>query len=274
MSAKQKAVFLSFLLAFITLPIYADVLVLKNGKKLQGTIVKEDDQVYEFRDSEGILLTVKKSQIDTEATNKLNPKQQKGEDVAESSSEGNFESKATNKSVADIAREVRNKKPSATSRKVLTNEDLEHMPEVSIIGTEQTEESIEDHGVEEHASPPKDHYAEAEEYWKNETYKFKDELDQAREDAEALAKECEDLNKQVAYAIVDPSQYIVINGVLVPVSGGYYDPGVIQHAQEVCNHADQAKKDVENIQKDLERFQERARREGALPGWIDPDRLP
>lgn len=265
MSAKQKAVFLSLLFILITLPIYADVLVLKNGKKLQGTIVKEDDQVYEFRDSEGILLTVKKSQIDTEATNKLNPKQS-----ADSSKQKDVETRTGNKSVADIAREVRNKKPSTTSKKVLTNEDLEHMPEVSIIGTEHTEESIPDHA----APPDKDHFAEAEEYYKNETYKFKDELDRAREDAEALAKECDDLNKQAAYAIVDPAQYVIINGVLVPVSGGYYDPGVIQHAQEVCNHADQAKKDVENILKDLERFQERARREGALPGWIDPDRLP
>jgi len=274
MSAKQKAVFLSLLFILITLPIYADILVLKNGKKLQGTIVKQDALVYEFRDSDGILLTVKKSQIDTEATNKLNSKQQKMENVVESSSEGNVESAGTNKSVADIAREVRNKKPSATSKKVLTNEDVEHMPEVSIIGTEHTEESIEGHANEEHAQPPRDDYAEAEKYWKNETYKFKDELDQAREDAEALTKECDDLNKQAAYAIVDPSQYIIINGVLVPVSGGYYDSGVIQHAQEVCNHADQTKKDVENILKDLERFQERARREGALPGWIDPDRLP
>jgi hypothetical protein len=271
MSAKQKALFLSLLFILITLPIYADVLVLKNGKKLQGSIVKEDGQVYEFRDSEGILLTVKKSQIDTEATNKLNSQQQKTE--AESSSQGDVESKATNKSVADIARAVRHKKSSATSKKVLTNEDVEHMPEVSIIGTERTEESIEDHGSEEHA-PATDQYAEAEEYWKNETYKFKDELEQAREDAEALAKECDDLNKQAAYAIVDPKQYIIINGVLVPVSGGYYAPDVIQHAQEVCNHAEQAKKDVQNILKDLERFQERARREGALPGWIDPDRLP
>jgi hypothetical protein len=266
MSAKQKAVFLTLLFILITLPIYADVLVLKNGKKLQGNIIKEDDQVYEFRDSEGILLTVKKSQVDADATLKLKPKQ----DNAESSNQTEIESQPANKSVADIAREVRNKKSSATSKKVLTNEDLESMPEVSIIGTEQTEESVQDHT----APPGKDHFAEAEEYYKNETYKFKDELDSAREDAEALAKECDDLNKQAAYAIVDPSQYIIINGVLVPVSGGYYDPGVIQHAQEVCNHADQAKKDVQNILKDLERFQERARREGALPGWIDPDRLP
>src|SRR5262245_19488690 len=111
MTAKQKAVFLSLLITLISVPIFADVLVLKNGKKLQGTIVKEDDQVYEFRDSDGILLTDKKSQIDTEATNKLNPKQEKKEDVADSSQQAGVESNAGNKSVADIAREVRNKKP-------------------------------------------------------------------------------------------------------------------------------------------------------------------
>jgi hypothetical protein len=269
MSAKQKAVFISLLIISFSLPLYADVLVLKNGKKLQGNVIHEDDQVYEFRDTEGILLTVKKSQVDSEATNKLNPKQETTENFAESSSQPEVESKSGNKSVGDIAREVRNKKPTR-STKVLTNEDLENTPEVSIIGTEHTEESISDRA----APSDKDDYAEAEEYYKNETYKFKDELDRAREDADALAKECDDLNKQAAYAIVDPTQYIIINGVLVPVSGGYYDPGVIQHAQEICNQADRAKKDVQNILKDLERFQERARREGALPGWIDPDRLP
>jgi hypothetical protein len=269
MAAKLKGVLLFLLFIFITFPVFADVLVLKNGKKLQGNIIKEDDQVYEFRDSEGIMLTIKKSQVDAEATNKLNPKQEITEGVAESQKQADAETSYGNKSVADIAREVRNKKP-GTSKKVLTNEDLENMPEVSIIGTEHTEESIEDHA----APPERDQFAEAEQYYKNETYKFKDELEKAREDADALAQECDDLNKQAAYAIVDPSQYVIINGVLVPVSGGNYDPTVIQRAQLVCDHAQRAKEDVDRILKDLEKFQERARREGALPGWIDPDRLP
>src|SRR6187402_2693563 len=107
MSAKQKAVFLSLIFILVTLPISADVLVLKNGKKLQGTIIHEDDKVYEFRDSTGVVLTVKKSQVDSEASQKLNAEQKEADTAAEVSKEAESESKPENASVADLARAAR-----------------------------------------------------------------------------------------------------------------------------------------------------------------------
>lgn len=267
MSAKQKAVFLSLIFILVTLPIFAEVLVLKNGKKLQGTIIHEDDKVYEFRDSAGVALTVKKSQVDAEATQKLNAEQKVSNTTTEISKEIKSESKPENSSVADLARAARANRTGAA--RTLRKEDLDQTPELSIIGTTQSEERIEDH-----APLPADHLSEKnEDYWKSQTRQFANELRRVRDDVELLGKECDDLNKQAAYAIVDPSQYMVINGVLVPISGSGYDSTTIQRAQEVCFQSEQAKKELTRIEKELEEFQQQARREGALPGWVDPDRL-
>jgi hypothetical protein len=266
MSAKQKAVFLSLIFILVTLPISADVLVLKNGKKLQGTIIHEDDKVYEFRDSTGVVLTVKKSQVDGEASQKLNAEQKEADTAAEVSKEIESDSKPENSSVADLARAARANR-TGTAR-TLRKEDLEQTPELSVIGTTQSEERIEDH------APPSDHLSEKnEDYWKSQTRQFANDLRRVRDDVELFGKECDDLNKQAAYAIVDPSQYMIINGVLVPISGSGYDSTTIQRAQEVCFQSEQAKKELARIEKELEQFQEQARREGALPGWVDPDRL-
>jgi hypothetical protein len=266
MSAKQKAVFLSLIFILVTLPIFAEVLVLKNGKRLEGKIIHEDDKVYEFRDSTGIVLTVKKSQVDAEGTQKLNAEQKELDTAAEVSKETKTESSTEDTSVADLARVARANR-TGTAR-TLRKEDLEKTPELSIIGTTQSEDRIEDH------VPPPDHLSEKnEDYWKNQTRQFANDLRRVRDDVELLGKECDDLNKQAGYAIVDPSQYMVINGVLVPISGSGYDYTIIQRAQEVCFQSEQAKKELARIEKELQEFQEDARRKGALPGWIDPDRI-
>ncbi len=265
MAAKPKAVFFSLVFLFITLPILADVLVLKNGKKLEGTLVKQDDEVYLLQDPMGIIITVKKSQVDVDATEKLNAEQKKLE--AALPKETKSESKPENTTVADLARAARANR-TGTAR-TLRKEDLEKTPELSIIGTTQSEESIEDH-----APLPADHLSEKnEEYWRSQTRQFANDLRRVRDDVELLGKECDDLNKQAAYAIVDPSQYMIINGVLVPISGSGYDSTTIQRAQEVCFQSEQAKKELARIEKELQEFQEDARRKGALPGWIDPDRI-
>lgn len=268
MAAKQKAVFLSLIFIFIALSVFADVLVLKNGKKLEGTLIKQDNEVYLLRDPMGIIITVKKSQVDDAATQKLNPIQVKSKVTSEDSKEIKSESKSENPSVADLARAARANRTGTA--KVLRKEDLEQTPELSIIGTTQSEESIEDHSP----PPPSDHYSEKnEQYWKDQTRQFATDLHRARDDVNFLTKECDDLNKQAAYAIVDPSQYIIVNGVLVPISGSGYDSETIRRAQEICYQAEQAKRELARIEKELETFQEDARRQGALPGWIDPDRL-
>lgn len=267
MAAKQKAVFLSLLFIFITLPIYADILVLKNGKKLEGTLIQQDAEVYLLRDTTGIILTVKKSQVDDEATQKLNAERKKSEPAPEVSNETKSHSPPEKASVADLARAARANRTGAS--KVLRKEDLEKTPELSIIGTTQSEERIEDH-----APPPEDHLSEKnEEYWKNQTRQFANDLHKVRDDLDYLTKECDDLNKQAAYAIVDPTQYIIVNGVLIPISGSGYNSETIRHAEEVCDQAEQAKRELAQIERELEQFQEEARRQGALPGWIDPDRL-
>ena len=99
------------------------------------------------------------------------------------------------------------------------------MPEVSIIGTETT---AEEEG-EEGSDPAEERTTEdrtsvrSEEYWKEETRRFAISIRDAQRDAEELDQECEDLGKQAAYAVTDPTQYVEINGVLIPIAGSGYD---------------------------------------------------
>ena len=41
---------------------------IKNGKKIEGTVVEEDAEGYRIRDSQGIVIFVKRSQLDANAS--------------------------------------------------------------------------------------------------------------------------------------------------------------------------------------------------------------
>ncbi len=265
MALTRKRLFFFLIFIFLTTSLLADILVLKNGKKVEGSLIYQDDEVFQLRDTMGIIITVKKSQIDQEATRKLNEEQKKLESVSEPPKQSP-QSKPQEVGVADLAREAREKK--LGKARTLRKEDLEKMPELSIIGTEDTGEKPTEPKLSE---TPRE---KTEEDWKSETRRFANALRRAQDDAEIYGKKCDDLGKQAAYAITDPTQYILVNGVLIPIGGSGYDASIIQRTQEVCFQAEQANKQLERLQKELDEFQEQARREGALPGWVDPERLP
>ena len=266
----MKTLSLCMAVLVISTSLFADTLVLKNGKKIEGTVVEEDAEGYRIRDSQGIVIFVKKSQLDANAS------QITKEPEPDTSKAKNEQPEITSKnpsSVAEVARESRDNKKGNV--RVLRKEDLDKMPEVSIIGTET---AVEEEG-EEGSDPAEERTTEdrtsvrSEEYWKEETRRFAISIRDAQRDAEELDQECEDLGKQAAYAVTDPTQYVEINGVLIPIAGSGYDASTIQAAQEVCRDAEKAKKELSRLQQDLEEFQDYARRQGALPGWVDPDRL-
>jgi hypothetical protein len=260
----MKPILIAFLLFSTTL--FADTLVLKNGKKIQGTIIKEDAESYKIKDLEGIVILVKKSQINPEATviNRKSTATPENKPEVKSVPDGS----QSTPSVVDAARQAREKKKGNV--RVLRKEDLDKMPEVSIIGTD---EPIEERPAESEteSSSASATSEKSEEYWKSETRKFAMDIRRVEEDIAQLNKDCEELGKQAAYALIDPGQYVMVNGVWIPVGG--YDPSVIQHAQDVCHQAEQAKSELAKIHAELEEFQDYARRQGALPGWVDPDRV-
>ncbi|HSE41661.1 MAG TPA: hypothetical protein VLH08_12940, partial [Acidobacteriota bacterium] len=196
-----------FLIAFLlfSTALFADTLVLKNGKKIQGTIIKEDAESYKIKDLEGIVILVKKSQINPEAS--VINKESTSESIPQAKTAP--ESSQTAQSVADVAREARDKKKGNV--RVLRKEDLDKMPEVSIIGTD---EPIEEKPAQSDSSSATSE--QSEEYWKSETRKFGEEIRRAESEVELLNKQCEEFGKQAAYAMIDPTQYVMVNGVWIP----------------------------------------------------------
>jgi hypothetical protein len=251
----MKTFLFSVAILFVSSTLFAHILVLKNGKKIEGTLINESEEGYEIRDSQGIVIFVKRSQLDAEATSKLNVKAETVKPVVEK--------KADSESIKKKKEPVR----------VLRNEDLDKMPEVSIIGTEETPEEMEETGK----AKPESEFTKAtseksEEYWKNETRRFAQEIHRAEDDVKLFTDECDQLGSQAAYAMYDPQQWIMVNGVWIPIDGSY-PVETIQRAQQACSDAERAKKELERLRLELEDFQDYARRQGALPGWVDPDRL-
>ncbi len=71
-----------------------------------------------------------------------------------------------------------------------------------------------------------------------------------------MQKECEDAKKFFDFYVLN--RYWT-SGWPMPSDPAY-----------ICDHANRAKAEYDRWLTRLEQFQERARREGALPGWIDP----
>ena len=160
---------LSFCIAVLLMgtSLFADTLVLKNGKKIEGAVVEEGAEGYRIRDSQGIVIFVKKSQLDANASQITKIKQQPA--MSDTKVEQPDNPSKNSSSVAEIARESRDNKKGNV--RVLRKEDLDKMPEVSIIGTET---AVDEEG-EEGSDPAEERTTEdrtsvrSEEYWKEET---------------------------------------------------------------------------------------------------------
>jgi hypothetical protein len=105
--------------------------VLKTGKRVEGTVVSDDETAIRIRDADGLVLTLKKATIDEGATESANPKQEPQTAPAADRTE----KPQSEKSVAEIAAEAQKKKTGKA--RTVTEEDLKDAPELSIIGTEE-----------------------------------------------------------------------------------------------------------------------------------------
>jgi hypothetical protein len=252
MNIDMKKVILIFSILLLPSLLFAYTVVLKNGKRIDGRLMSEEKGTVTIRDREGVLITIKPHQIDESATEAANVKK------------------------ADEGTEIQPKEPAAryanqkkSTGKVFTKEDLKDLPEVSIIGSEQSEAYSEvPYETEEFAPGGR---TEAE--WIAETRQLGRAIRDAEENFAMLKRECESAGAQAAYNLIDPTAYVFINGVWVPVSGYGPDPEIQRRAQEVCFQKERAEKEMLRLYEDLDRYQEYARRMGALPGWVEPDRV-
>jgi hypothetical protein len=225
---------------------YGYTVILKNGKQIEGSFVEEDDSKILIKDKDGIILTFRKSTLDLDAMEELN-------EASDEAPAATCDSGDCGTQTLKNEKEIR--KP---PKRIFTNEDLKDLPELSIAGSDTPVETTEPE--EEPAYDASDDESiEAEAYWKEQTSKIAEQLNAAEDQYNSLKKNCEDARQELAF--------YVLNGYW----GG--NLAVAQDATYFCSQAEDAKTEWERWKGRLEDFQEQARREGALPGWVDPDRL-
>lgn len=224
----------------------AYTVILKNGKQVQGTFVEDKGSTIEIKDHDGVLLTFRKSTLNLDKMLEVN------------AGESGSAASAPVLPPAQTAPQDTGKPRSAT--KVYTNEDLKDLPELAVAGSEEPvtypeETAAEDQPIQDNPATSFDPEA----YWKSQTREIGNRLRQVEGDYEYLKQECENARETL--------KWYVLNGYLG------VNLAVAQDATYFCDQANQAKAEWERQQRELEDFQDLARKEGALPGWIDPDRI-
>lgn len=239
MRIKSAALVLLFLFTCIHL-VFGYTVLLKNGKKIEGIFVEENEEKILIKDKDGIVLTFRKGTLDLERMKQINTEKIESEPPPEKSPQ---------------TRPAQTQNTEKNNKRVFKNEDLKDLPELSIIGSES---SSDDPNEEMVAEDFEDQSLDAEAFWKEETRKLADRLYDAKDYYESLKKDCKDAQ--------DALTWYVLNGIYLNSSVGF-------ESQQICDEANQAKAEYEHWEQEMEEFQERARREGALPGWVDPERL-
>ena len=217
--------------------------VLKNGKVRSGEVISENQDSIILEDSSGVRLHINKRNIDPVKTKERN---KKSEVIAvPGSDEGH---------VQQDPEPAEKPKPKA---RVYKKEDLERMPELTILGDEKTRD---DRALRNEIEEDSMREREAEAAWNEAALEMDDRIREASEYYEDSKSFCdqviprmEDLQRD-GYVVMTPEQYE-------------------ERRRVACSEAERAAKDLEKAQTEYEEFLEEARKKGIPPGWVDPDRI-
>ena len=240
---RQQAGFVLLLMLFMSSPCLAYEVVLKNGKVLRGEVVSDNQEILILQDASGVELQIRHSQIDVSKTQEHNQKV----DIAAPQKE---------ETVPPARQEAMPEKSKKKSR-VYTKEDLEKMPELSIVGTNESAEEVE---ARNRLKDQPTAEQEAEAAWNEEALRVDDEIQSAREAYE--------YNKSLCDRVI-PDVTDLRDGAYVKLSAEQYE----EQRRFACVQADAAAKDLKKAEAKFEQLLEEARKAGIPPGWVDPARI-
>jgi hypothetical protein len=241
---KQHPGLVLLLALFTSSSCLAYEVILKNGKVLSGEVVSDNQEMLTLRDSSGIQLKIRHDQIDVAQTRERNQKAHIVEAPAPQT-----------QPVAEQEKAV-TAKPKTKAR-VYTKEDLEKMPELSIIGTNETAEEAANKNKRKDQTPEGDLDEAA---WSKEALRIDDRIQQASKSYE--------YNKSLCDRVV-PDLNDLRDGPYMKLTAEQYE----EQRRFACSKADQAAKDLEAAEAEYENFLEKARKAGIPPGVVDADRI-
>jgi hypothetical protein len=238
---QSRNVFYSLVL-FTASYCFADEVVLKNGKILTGEVISEDQEVIILKDSSGIRLHIKKSNVDSLKTQKRDEK------------ENGITSRADEQHSLESESKIPDKPKKKT--RVYKKEDLEKMPELTILGSEDSpDEDALRNEYEDRAMQEK----EAEAEWNKEALRIDNRIREARDIYENSKRVCDK---------VIPGVEDLREGVYI-LSAEQYE----ERRRYACVEAEAAAKELKNAEAEYEELLEEARKKGIPPGWVDPERI-
>jgi hypothetical protein len=218
----------------------AYTVVLLSGKELCGTLLGEDRVTIQLRDVSGVILSIKKSRIDLDATADANPV------VKAKAAAAKVVAEEPEKTIVDIAREVRESRHGES--RLYTRADLDEMPEISV-GEEMSGDTSSDVKAE---NKPKDDEA----FWRKSADKFRKELSKLRERKISAQYSCRKANEKR-----DASIY-----------GGSKRPSNLNSAFDEpaeCEKLRAIESQLEDTEWRWEEFTERARKAEVPWSWIE-----
>ena len=220
---------------------HAYTLVLLSGKQISGTLLGEDRITIQLRDISGVVLSIKKSRIDPDATHRANPviktDQARPEIVAEALPE---------KTLVDIAREVRESRHGQS--RVYTRADLDHVPEISTSDESSGEFS-------ENVKPSAD-AKDDEKFWRKSATDLRKELSKLRERRISAQFSCR--------KALEKRDATVYGGSKRPsnLNSGFDEPAE-------CERLTAIESQLEDAEWRWEEFTERARKAEVPWSWIE-----
>lgn len=248
----MRNVFCSFaLLSFFLISSisFSYTVVLKNGKTVEGTLVEETSDLIVLKDNSGIRINFKKANLDLEKTKAANDKAESTPAPAKSAQT----KPAASESKPDSIKSDSPKKPA----RVVTEADLEKLRKKYDLGEGlKGENSIEASDSERDFPDVTSEQSENE--WKSESRKTENQIHQAENSYNQLKKQCDELKS-----------ITVQTHILVDQSGQELD--MAETAQQVCEDAERAREDLDQARSDRQALEDKAKQEGAPPGWIRTD---
>jgi hypothetical protein len=239
-------VFSFLLVSFLCLNVcHSYTVVLLSGKQVCGTLLGEDGITVQLRDVSGVVLSIKKSRIDLDATQKANPVEKT---AARISKEVISDQQPHEKTLVDIAHEVRAGRNGQA--RIYTRADLDRVPEISI------GEQPEDVGFDDNSAKSESDLKSNESYWRKSAADLRKELVKLRDRRISAQFSC-----RKALEKRDGSIY-----------GGAKRPSNLNSAFDEpaeCERLNAIEAQLEDAEWRWEEFTERARKAEVPWSWIE-----
>ncbi len=236
---------ISFLILFVVFahPLIAYTVVLKSGKRIEGTFVAEDKATLQIKDSRGVFLSFKRELLDMDSMSRVNPR---SESDPQKPIEDTILVQKHSREIDLVAFANQTQKNRKGNARTVTAADLESAPELTIMGTEDEPKPDE---IEPASDPD-------EQQWRKEAVLLRKELFRLRERRISSETSCQHAQQRLSEKRTRPSREPV------PLLLSFQKPPECERLAEIDRQ-------IEDVQLRLEDFEERARHTGIPWQWIE-----